>query len=466
MRGLFFKVFIIFWIAQSLIFVISTALIVRRHFEGPDAQFDMLDSTLLNDGKSAAAAWEKGACAALQAYGAGIAQTVALEDAAGQVLCKPAGMEGLQTNEGMPGRILGSQVGQQYIWRIPVVSASGKQYVFLLSRPHVPRSPNLSQDLLRFAFPQLPVAIVVGGLTTFALVLLFTRPVIRLRKAARELAMGKLNARVAWPRSQAAIFAGDEIDALMHDFNHMAERLESLVDAQKLLLRDVSHELRSPLARLSVALELAREDAEPTRAAHLDRIERETERLNLLIGQLLSLSSMEALERVENFEPLSLNRLVERIIPDAEYEAQQRQCSLAFHADVECQIAGNEELLYRAVENVVRNAIRYTGSGTEVEIRLKMGTAHGRPQAEIEVSDRGPGIPESQLNAIFRPFYRVDYARSPDTGGFGVGLAIAERAVRLHHGELSAVNRKGGGATIRMTLPTIETNPEGERPGP
>ena len=114
----------------------------------------------------------------------------------------------------------------------------------------------------------------------------------------------------------------------------------------------------------------------------------------------------------------------------------------------------------------MRNAIRYTGSGTEVEIRLKMGTAHGRPQAEIEVSDRGPGIPESQLNAIFRPFYRVDYARSPDTGGFGVGLAIAERAVRLHHGELSAVNRKGGGATIRMTLPTIETNPEGERPGP
>ncbi len=105
-----------------------------------------------------------------------------------------------------------------------------------------------------------------------------------------------------------AIFAGDEIDALMHDFNHMAERLESLVDAQKLLLRDVSHELRSPLARLSVALELAREDADPAKAAHLDRIERETERLNLLIGQLLTLSSMEALEKVGNFEPLSLNR--------------------------------------------------------------------------------------------------------------------------------------------------------------
>jgi two-component system sensor histidine kinase CpxA len=318
----------------------------------------------------------------------------------------------------------------------------------------------LSQDLLHFSFPQLPVAIVVGGLTTFVLVLLFTRPVIRLRRAAGELAKGKLNARVAWPKSQATIFAGDEIDALMHDFNHMAERLESLVDAQKLLLRDVSHELRSPLARLSVALELAREDADPTRAAHLDRIERETERLNLLIGQLLSLSSMEALEKVENFEPLSMNELIDRMIPDSEYEAQQRHCSLAFHADAECRVAGNEELLYRAIENVVRNAIRYTESGTEVEIRLKMGMVHGQKQAEIEVSDRGPGIPESQLSAIFRPFYRVDYARSPDTGGFGVGLAIAERAVRLHHGELNAMNRKSGGATIRITLPALETKPE------
>ncbi len=463
MRGLFFKVFIIFWIAQSLIFVISTALIVRRHFEGPEAQFDTLDSSLQNDGNAAVAAWERGGCNALEAYGASIDQTVSLADAKGQPLCKPEGMEGLDENVAIPNRITGGQAGQQYLWRVPVLSASGKQYVFLLSRKHVPRRQNLSQDLLRFAFPQLPVAIVVGGLTTFVLVLLFTRPVIRLRRAAGELAKGKLNARVAWPKSQAAIFAGDEIDALMHDFNHMAERLESLVDAQKLLLRDVSHELRSPLARLSVALELAREDSDPKKAAHLDRIERETERLNLLIGQLLSLSSMEALERVENFEPLSLNKLIDRMIPDAEYEAQQRQCSLAFHAADECRIAGNEELLYRAIENVVRNAIRYAESGSEVEIRLKAGTAHGHRQAEIEVSDRGPGIPESQLNAIFRPFHRVDNARSPDTGGFGVGLAIAERAVRLHHGELAAMNRTGGGATIRMTLPALELEPESPR---
>jgi len=144
------------------------------------------------------------------------------------------------------------------------------------------------------------------------------------------------------------------------------------------------------------------------------------------------------------------------MIPDAEYEARQRQCTLSFSAAEDCWIAGNEELLYRAIENVVRNAIRYTKSGSEVEIALKMGFAQGHRQAEIAVSDRGPGIPENQLSAIFRPFYRVDFARSPDTGGFGVGLAIADRAVRLHHGELSAQNREGGGATIRIGLPSEE----------
>jgi two-component system sensor histidine kinase CpxA len=456
MRGLFFKVFILFWIAQSLIFVISTALIVRHHFESPDVLFDALDSSLQNDGQKAIATWETGGCDALKAYGASIVQTIALEDAAGQTLCNPFGMEGLDKLEGFPTRVNGTQVGLKYIWRVPVQSAGGKQYVFLLSRPHTPRDSSWTHDLRHFSFPQLPVAIVVGGLTTFVLVMLFTRPVLRLRKAARELAMGKLNARVVWPASQARIFAGDEIDALIHDFNHMAERLESLVGAQKLLLRDVSHELRSPLARLSVALELAREDADPVKAAHLDRIERETERLNQLIGQLLTLSSMEALEKLENFEPLSLNRLIERMIPDAEYEAQQRQCSLDFHAEDECTIAGNQELLYRAIENVVRNAIRFTENGSEVEIRLRTTTSHGARQAEIEVSDRGPGIAENHQNAIFRPFYRVDDARSPGTGGFGVGLAIAERAVRLHHGEISAMSREGGGATIRITLPAVE----------
>lgn len=452
MRGLFFKIFIIFWIAQSLIFVISTALIVRHHFEfeGPDVLSDGLHSHLESDARLAAAAYEAGGCQAFRSFGAGIEQEIAWKDAAERDLCNPSGLVLPADAERFPTRIAGGQVGQQYIWRVPVTSTSGKQYLFLLSRPHIPHRPHLFEDLRRFSFPQLPVAIVIGGLTTFVLVLLFTHPIARLRKAARELANGKLNARVDW---HSRFFAGDEVSALMHDFNHMAAQLESLVSAQKLLLRDVSHELRSPLSRLSVALELAREDADPAMTIHLDRIERETERLNLLIGQLLTLSSMEALEKLHYFEPLSLNSLIERILPDAQFEAQQRPCSVVFHAAAECCVAGNPELLYRAIENVVRNAIRYTEAGSEVEIRLGVS---GRGQAEIAVCDRGPGIPKDQLKAIFRPFYRVDYARSPDTGGFGVGLAIAERAVRLHNGELCALNREGGGTTIHMSLPLLK----------
>jgi two-component system, OmpR family, sensor histidine kinase CpxA len=459
MRGLFFKIFVIFWIAQSLIFVISTALIVRRHFVGPDVLYDTMASNMQANANRAVFFYSTRGCDGLRVFSSMVAQDIALRDANGQVLCGATGFDNLPAVETFPDRPTGVQVGNQYIWHLPVTSRNGTRYTYLLSRPHVPRQVNWYRDLPRFAFPQLPVAIVVGGLTTFALVLLFTQPVVRLRKAARELATGKLDARVKAPSSQSRIFAGDELAGLMHDFNHMAERLESLVDAQKLLLRDVSHELRSPLARLSVALELAREDAAPEMTSHLDRIERETEKLNMLIGQLLTLSSMEALERQKNFKPVSLNKLIERLVPDAQFEAQQRQCSVVFRAEVECTVSGNQELLYRAFENVVRNAIRYTDGGTEVEISLSAAKANGDQNVVLSVADRGPGIPPDQLKAVFHPFRRVDTARSPDTGGFGVGLAIADRAIRLHHGEVVASAREGGGAVIRMTLPAVEVHP-------
>jgi two-component system sensor histidine kinase CpxA len=210
-----------------------------------------------------------------------------------------------------------------------------------------------------------------------------------------------------------------------------------------------------------VALELAREDAEPAMTAHLERIQREAERLNLLIGQLLTLSSMEALDRIEKFKPLLLNRMIERLIPDAEFEATQRECAVVFHADSDFWVRGNEDLLYRAVENVVRNAVRYTKSGSGVDIQLTTVNGREAGKVRIDVSDRGPGIPSDQRDAIFRPFYRVDSARSPETGGFGVGLAIAERAIRLHKGEMSALARDGGGTTIRITLPRSSTPASG-----
>jgi two-component system sensor histidine kinase CpxA len=460
MRSLFFKIFVIFWIAQSLIFAISTVLIVRHHFESPDVLFDGLHSSLENDARRAAAAYESGGCAAVDALGKEIEQQIALKDAAGQDLCNAPGLPLPPANAENPTHITSSQAGEQFIWRVPITSSRGKTYLFLLARPHVERPHSLLEDLVHFASPTLPVAIVIGGLTTFVLVLFFTRPIARLRKAARELAHGNLKARVKEPAIRSRFSSEDEFHALLHDFNHMAERLESLVGAQQLLLRDVSHELRSPLARLSVALELAREDGSLEMAKHLDRIERETEKLNQLIGQLLTLSSMEAIENVDRFEPVSLNQIVAQMIPDAQYEASQRQCSVVFHAESDCTVQGNRHLLYRATENVLRNAIQYTNPGTEVEIRVAAGQDEaGRSVSVVEVSDRGPGIPEAEIDAIFRPFYRVDRARSQETGGFGVGLAIAERAVKLHGGQVSGRNRSGGGATIRMQFPSAKAAP-------
>lgn len=458
MRGLFFKVFIIFWIAQSLIFVISTAVILHRRFPRPDPFLDPIFSGIARESATAASNFETGGCDAMRASLQRSGRTVVLADEFGQELCTLADLQAAPMPPLSPAKeteVTVREVGNHFVFTVPVTSASGRRYQYFLSLPRVRRKHTWYEDLLHFAFPQVPVAIAVGGLTTFVLVLVFTRPVVRLRKAARELARGNLHARVEEPSTGARTFEGDEFQGLLHDFNHMAERLESLVDAQKLLLRDVSHELRSPLARLSVALELSREDADATMGTHLDRIQREAERLNLLIGQLLTLSSMEALESAGNFERVALKPLLEEMIPDAEYEAQQRDASVVLHAECDCVIEGRRELLYRALENVVRNAIRYTEPGTEVEIRLYDARENGARIAILEVNDRGPGIPESEMHAIFRPFYRVDRARSTHTGGFGVGLAIADRAVKLHHGTVKAANRSGSGLSIQMRFPAV-----------
>jgi two-component system sensor histidine kinase CpxA len=162
---------------------------------------------------------------------------------------------------------------------------------------------------------------------------------------------------------------------------------------------------------------------------------------------------MEAAERADKFEAVSLNQLLKDMLPDAAYEAQQRDASVDLVEEGELVVEGRRELLYRAIENIVRNAIRYTESGTRVEVKVYRVEEKGARWAIVEVHDQGPGIPESELESIFRPFYRVDAARSAHTGGFGVGLAIAERAVKLHDGQLRAFNREGGGATVQIRFP-------------
>jgi two-component system sensor histidine kinase CpxA len=462
MRSLFFKIFVIFWIAQSLIFVISTALIISHRVPRPEFLLGALSNDLRRESSDAASAFESGGCAALTASSVKHESNFVLEDTEGKALCASSIPPSFPVVAAPANQITSTLVNDKYVWTVPVTSQRGIHYIFVLAVPGRFQQHSWYDDLLHFAFPQLPAFIAVGGSTTFVLVLLFTRPVVRLRRAARELAQGNLCVRVQEAPSRMRIFQGDEFQALIRDFNHMAERLQSLVDAQKLLLRDVSHELRSPLARLSVALELSREDADQGMSRHLDRIQREADRLNQLIGQLLTLSSMEAIEAASTFKPVSLQGLIEQMIPDAEYEASQRQCSIAFHSGDECMVRGNRELLYRAIENVLRNAIRYTDLDTEVSIQLTAAENETGRAAILDVSDHGPGIPESEIKAIFRPFYRVDHARSSETGGFGVGLAIAERTVKLHNGELHAFNHNGAGVTFRMQFPITNQIDEAE----
>ena len=456
MRGLFLKIFAIFWLAQSLIFVISTLLIVRQRFPTGNIVSEALDNNLIHNASAAVRAYESSGCAGF------LDRTTRNQPAGavlfgdhGNLLCVDRAIGPIPDQLLHLDRVDGRQVGNHFLWIVPVHAASGYVYRYVWIQPPLNRAPPRSRwALVHFAFPQLPVAIAVGGLTTFVLVLLFTRPIVRLRKAARSLAEGRLDARVDQSTSDAQKVQSDEFQGLVHDFNHMAERLESMVAAQRLLLRDVSHELRSPLSRLSVSLELVREDAPKELEPHFARIERETVRLNQLIGQLLTLSSLETRENTASFTHISLNELCEEIVSDARFEAQQRPCSVTLQQADNCTVRGNPELLRRAIENVVRNAIRYTEPNTHVYIRLEQQLRDGRSFAVVEVADEGPGIPEPDLEKIFLPFYRVDRARSSSTGGFGVGLAISERAVRLHGGTITAANQPSGGAIVRIFLPS------------
>ncbi|HXP09830.1 MAG TPA: histidine kinase dimerization/phospho-acceptor domain-containing protein, partial [Acidobacteriaceae bacterium] len=409
MRGLFTKIFLGFWIAQSVTFFISTMLIVRHRFARPNEMMEVLNSTLPSAAAAAANAYEASGCSGLQQFAGSLRQTVYLADSTKHFLCQGAGPAAgpalLAAADEKPGEHP-KMVGENYLWSTTTQSPSGKPYLFLLTRRRAANTYGL-HELLFFANPQLPVAIVVFGATTFVLVLFLIRPIGRLRLAARKLANGELATRVDEPGGEERLFGGDEIQGLVHDFNYMAERLERLVGAQQILVRDVSHELRSPLARLSVALELAREEAPVAMSEHLQRIEREAGRLNLLIGQLLRLSSMESTNASTPTEVFRLQGLIEDLLPDAEYEAQQRSCTIVVVGHCECMVRGNTDLIYRAIENVVRNAIRYSRPESAVELNMSCEERGGGRTVNLEISDRGPGVPEAELEHIFRPFYRL-----------------------------------------------------------
>lgn len=288
------------------------------------------------------------------------------------------------------------------------------------------------------------LALVVGGLSLL-LARHLSQPVGALRRATQRLSEGDLSARVEGPVATRR----DEIGELARDFDAMAERLEGLLGSQRRLLRDVSHELRSPLARLRVALELARNRAGASAGEQLDRIEREAGRIDELIGQLLLLERLAAGQAGGEPVAFDLADLVGEVVDDASFEAVAAGSRVELGPCPDCPLHGHPGLVRSALDNVLRNAIRFAPAGSAVEVSLESDAGFVR----VTVRDRGPGVPDEHLGSLFEPFTRVADARERGSGGAGLGLAITRRAVELHGGSVSARNHPDGGLEVAIRLP-------------
>lgn len=322
-----------------------------------------------------------------------------------------------------------------------VQTENKENFVFVT---HLKRPPNQNSPDVRTRILQILAIVFAAGLGCYGLAFYISSPVAKLRRATQRLAGGDLATRVAPEIGKRR----DELARLAEDFDEMAERIENLLDSQKRLTQDISHELRSPLARLNVALELARQKTSSENLSPLDRIERESNNLNEMISRLLVLSKLESGAPVFEKHPVNLSNLIEQVAADADFEAKGKSKTVKVLENQECRISGNENLLRSAIENVVRNAVRYTKENSAVEIRLK--NEAGR--VVITVKDYGAGVPESELANLFRPFYRVGEDRTRRTGGIGLGLAIAERAVHVHKGTIKAENAVDG-LLVEINLP-------------
>ena len=276
-----------------------------------------------------------------------------------------------------------------------------------------------------------------------------TSPVRRLREVVDLFGRGELSARAATGRH-------DEFGQLAVSFNKMAERIQTLLTAERRLLMDISHELRSPLARLGVAVELSARSGED-RDLMLDRIEKEAQRLNELVTELLHVTRVEGDPSQRKTETVLLDQLLGEVVEDSLIEVKMKGCRIEVTATEATVVDGDEELLRRAIENVLRNAIRYAPQDTVVDVDLKRSGG----SAQISIRDRGPGVPEESLARIFDAFYRVDSHRNRASGGVGLGLAIARRAVQLHNGALHAEN-KHPGLCVTIELPLAP----GDKPEP
>jgi two-component system sensor histidine kinase CpxA len=446
MKSLFLKIFLSYWMAQALFLALAIliTLAVREH--GETAAWDAQQATVLS---KAIQTYEQSGPAEARRYLEEVRDSLHTrayllddqgKDVSGHDL--PRWAESLAKGIGPPRRDFWQRVTPSPFRRKVQVAASGRRYTLVaFLPPSGPFGPGGVPGL------SILIGIISSGLVCYLLARYLTAPVVRLRAATQRLAAGDLSARAGGLAARRR----DEMAQLVRDFDTMAERLEATVNAQARLLTDISHELRSPLARLNVASALAHQRAGVEAHSALERIDLEAERLNGLIGGLLTIARLDSGNDARQKSSVLFGEMIEGIAADADFEAQSRNCRVESVIKEDCMVMGVPTLLHSAIENVVRNAVRYTREGTSVQITLEGG---GGPEAIIRIADLGPGVPEEELGKLFRPFYRIDDARGRRTGGVGLGLAITERAVRLHGGTVKASNRPEGGLQVEIRLPS------------
>ena len=454
MRSLFVKIFLSFLLTIILVTSAGILLTYLRDQEFPPlAHQSFAKHAIAEYGQRAIDAFEEQGIAAADRFSerllADAEIRIILFAASGEALTRrhvPRRMQHLSQRVLRSGEVVFPLRGQRNWLASPLQSRTGKGYIVALGLPDQPPVGRLFKGLSHGLFGwRLLALLLVSAAVCFWLAGSLTAPISRLRQATRQFAAGDLSTRVG-----DQVKGKTEIAGLAVDFDEMAGKIEALVAGQKRLLRDISHELRSPLTRLGIALELARQEgSQDMRQKNLRRIELEAERMNEMIGQLLSLTRLENGADEQQRTEFDLCVLLTRLVQDADFEAKNRNRQVIFSGPQSAVIDGYEELLARALENVIRNGISYTEVGTQVSVELSRQS----DALLIRIADQGPGVPDETLDKLFEPFFRVADARERQTGGTGIGLAIAEQAVRLHGGSIRASNRSTGGLLVEISLP-------------
>jgi two-component system sensor histidine kinase CpxA len=328
-----------------------------------------------------------------------------------------------------------------------LMGGDNRAYVFMMQMPH--GMNHFAAEMSHTFILRILAALLASGVVCLLMTRYLTAPIRKLKSAVRRLAQGDLHVRVAESLGRRK----DEIAALGRDFDTMAGRIESLMKAQERLFREIAHELRSPLTRLNVALEICRKHTDENTHRFLDRIAMETDNLSLLITQLLTLSRLDNADLTLQRKPVVLENLIGRIAQDASFEGETRDCAVVFECRDRCTLPADGNLLRSAVENVIRNALRFTPNGTQVEVTQSIQRNKTGTKAILCVRDYGPGVPPGNLKNLFKPFFRADDVKVRTSESAGLGLAIAMRAVHMHNGLITARNADDGGLIVEIRLP-------------